>query len=82
MLVGVRSRASAGFGPGRRRGRCRASAREVSGVGEGGVGGVLAPPMEVGGDVRLRRLSLCLRACIADGSHPIGRIASVREDCT
>lgn len=73
MLVGVRS---------------RASAREVSGVGEGGVGGVLAPPMEVGGDVRLRRLSLCLRACIADGSHPIGgfhvigRIAPVREDCT
>ena len=75
MLVGVRSRASAGFGPGRRWG-------SVPGVGEGGVGGVLAPPMEVGGDVRLRRLSLCLRACAADGSHPIGRIAPVREDCT
>ena len=67
MLVGVRS---------------RASAREVSGVGGGGVGGVLAPPMEVGGDVRLRRLSLCLRAYAADGSHPIGRIARDREDCT
>ena len=54
----------------------------VPGVGEGGVGGVLAPPMEVGGDVRLRRLSLCLRAYAADGSHPIGRIARDREDCT
>ena len=69
MLVGVRS---------------RASAREVSGVGGGGVGGAGAgaPPMGVGRDVRLRRLSLCLRARAADGSHPIGRIARDREDCT
>ena len=68
MLVAARSQASAA----RRRWR---------GVGGGGVGGagVLAPPMEVGGDVRLRRLSLCLRACAADGSHPIGRIAPVRD---
>ena len=61
------------------------------GIAEGGVAGagagVLAPPMGVGRDVRLRRPSLCLRACIADGRHPIGgfhvigRIASDREDC-
>ena len=36
---------------------------------------VLAPPMVVGRDVRLRRPLLCLRACAADGGHPIGRIA-------
>ena len=60
------------------------------GIVAGGIGGagVLAPPMGVGRDVRLRRPSLCLRACIADGRHPIGgfhvigRIAPVREDCT
>ena len=44
------------------------------GIVAGGIGGagVLAPPMGVGRDVRLRRPSLCLRACIADGRHPIG----------
>ena len=57
----------------------------VGGIGGAGAG-VLASPMGVGRDVRLRRPSLCLRACIADGSHPIGRfhvigrIAPVREE--
>ena len=72
MLVGTRSQVSAA--------RCRR--RGVGGAGAG------APPMGVGRDVRLRRPSLCLRACIADGSHPIGgvhligRIAPVKGDST
>ena len=56
------------------------------GIVAGGIGGagagVLAPPMGVGRDVRLRRPSLCLRACAADGSQSIGRTAPDREDCT
>ena len=52
----------------------------VPSVGGGGVGGAGVPAVGVGRDVRLRRPSLCLRACIADGSHPIGRIAPVREE--
>ena len=81
MLVGVRSRASArevSVACSRRRWKLAVTCACVVCH----CACVLAPPMEVGGDVRLRRPSLCLRACAADGSHHIGRIARDREDCT